>query len=168
MGSCSADAVTFRTPPEPPQTSGPLFRLTPGNSGPDVFGNVTSLGHNLIGSVDSSIVWDPSDLTGVDPHLAPLADNGGATQTMALLPGSPAINAGSNDLIPPGVTTDQRYFARIVGGVVDIGAYEANAETPSVSANWKLGSLLRQPSWSRPKPRWRALPRSGLSSASAS
>ena len=40
------------------------------------------------------------------------------------LPGSPAIDAGSNALIPSGVTTDQRGYARIVNGTVDIGAYE--------------------------------------------
>ena len=59
--------------------------------------------------------------------LAPLGNNGGPTETMALLRGSPAINAGNNALIPAGVTTDQRGvgFARIVGGTVDIGAYES-------------------------------------------
>ena len=59
--------------------------------------------------------------------LAPLAYYGGPTQTMALLPGSPAIGAGSIALIPAGVTTDQRGYARIVGGTVDIGAYEAQS-----------------------------------------
>ena len=37
---------------------------------------------------------------GVDPLLDPvgLQDHGGPTQTIALLPGSPAINAGSNEM----------------------------------------------------------------------
>ena len=43
---------------------------------------------------------------------------------MALLPGSPAINTGSNDLISSGISTDQRGYARIQDGMVDIGAYE--------------------------------------------
>ena len=43
---------------------------------------------------------------------------------MALLPGSPAIDAGNNALIPAGITTDQRGFTRIVNGTVDIGAFE--------------------------------------------
>ena len=66
-----------------------------------------------------------------DPGLGPLADNGGPTQTIALLPGSPAIDAGSNALaVDPTtgqpLTTDQRGpgFLRIVNGTVDIGAFE--------------------------------------------
>ncbi len=61
----------------------------------------------------------------IDPGLLPLADNGGPTQTHALKPGSPAINAGSN---PDGLTVDQRGFGpRAVGGVADIGAFEVGA-----------------------------------------
>src|SRR5262249_44043164 len=56
-----------------------------------------------------------------DPKLGPLADNGGPTQTMALLPGSPALNAAGPALAP---ATDQRGFAR--GAAPDIGAYEAS------------------------------------------
>ncbi len=82
-------------------------------------GAFTSRGNNLIGETDGSSGWVGSDLTGtiaspLDPLLAPLADYGGPTQTMALLPGSPAIGAGNIALIPGGITTDQRGFARIV------------------------------------------------------
>jgi uncharacterized repeat protein (TIGR01451 family) len=100
-----------------------------GTSGPDVFGTFDSLGHNLVGETDGSSGWVSSDLTGtiahpLDAQLAPLAWYGGPTETMALLEGSLAIDAGSNGLIPPGVSTDQRGFPRIVGGTVDIGAFE--------------------------------------------
>ena len=42
------------------------------------------------------------------------------------MPGSPAIDAGNNALIPGGVTTDQRGLPRIVNGTVDIGAFESD------------------------------------------
>ncbi len=86
--------------------------------------------HNLI---ETPITGGGSNtLTGTimaDPLLGPLQNNGGPTQTMALRPGSPAINAGDNALIPAGITTDQRGvpFARIAGGTVDIGAYEVQS-----------------------------------------
>ncbi len=57
-----------------------------------------------------------------DPKLGPLADNGGPTLTMALLPGSSAIDAGDTASAPP---TDQRGFPRPFGPAADIGAYEA-------------------------------------------
>ena len=59
-------------------------------------------------------------IVGQDPVIGPLADNGGDTLTHALLPGSPAINAGMTDL-----TTDQRGELRPFGVEDDIGAYEA-------------------------------------------
>jgi hypothetical protein len=59
--------------------------------------------------------------TFADPKLSPLADNGGPTLTMALLPGSPAIDAGSAVGAP---ATDQRGVARPQGPGVDIGAFE--------------------------------------------
>jgi hypothetical protein len=79
-------------------------------------------------------------IIGVNPMLAPLANNGGPTQTHALLPSSPAINGGNNALIPPGVTEDQRGvgFPRILFTIVDIGAFESltpppvNVSTPTV------------------------------------
>jgi hypothetical protein len=62
-----------------------------------------------------------------DPNLGALANNGGTTQTLALLPGSAAINA-ANDTIcaAPSVNNlDQRGFTRPQGPHCDIGAYEA-------------------------------------------
>jgi len=58
--------------------------------------------------------------------LGPLADNGGSTQTMALLPGSAAIDAGDDDACP---ITDQRGIVRPQGAHCDIGAYEAEIDT---------------------------------------
>jgi len=56
-----------------------------------------------------------------DPMLGSLANHGGPTQTMALLPGSPAINTGNNASCP---STDQRGVIRPKGAGCDIGAYE--------------------------------------------
>jgi hypothetical protein len=61
----------------------------------------------------------------IDPKLGPLQDNGGLAETMARLPGSPALNTGSN---PDGLATDQRGFGpRNAGGGVDIGAFQLGA-----------------------------------------
>lgn len=57
----------------------------------------------------------------VDPLLGPLQDNGGFTQTMALLPGSPAINAANDAKCP---VIDQRGIVRPQGSHCDIGAFE--------------------------------------------
>jgi len=59
----------------------------------------------------------------IDPMLRLLADNSGPTETHALLPGSPAINSGSN---PDGLEFDQRGepFVRVFGGAPDMGAVE--------------------------------------------
>ncbi len=95
----------------------------------DVSGVFTSQGSNLIGITTGSSGWIASDLLNVQPMLGLLADNGGLTMTHALLPGSPAINAGNNSVaIDPQtqapLTVDQRGFLRFYGGTVDIGAFE--------------------------------------------
>ena len=62
------------------------------------------------------------NLCNTNPLLDVLALNGGPTPTMRLLPGSPALNAGSN---PAGLTTDQRGAARVIGAAADMGAFES-------------------------------------------
>src|SRR5262249_4464051 len=61
-----------------------------------------------------------NDLIGGTPLLAPLGDYGGPTQTIALLPGSPAIGGGTTTGAP---ATDQRGVQR--SGHVDIGAFQS-------------------------------------------
>jgi hypothetical protein len=60
--------------------------------------------------------------------LGPLATNGGPTQTMALLPASPAIGAGDTTDAP---AYDQRGpgYPRMVNGKIDIGAFEVQPTT---------------------------------------
>jgi CSLREA domain-containing protein len=82
---------------------------------------VYSLGYNL--TDDTSCGFSATgDLVVADAMLGPLADNGGPTETHDLLPGSPAIDAGSPSCPPP--TTDQRGVTRPRGAACDIGAVE--------------------------------------------
>jgi hypothetical protein len=97
-------------------------------SGPDFFGGLSSSGYNLIANDDGGEGFAPTDILDANPNLGPLQDNGGPTLTMALLPGSPAIDAGDpNPADPP--MWDQRGpgFPRIVNGRLDIGAFEVQA-----------------------------------------
>ncbi len=84
--------------------------------------------NSLLGDVDGRVVVNGTgNISSLDPMVGPLADNGGRTATMALLPGSPAIDAGPNPVATfPGNRDDQRGngFARVFGGQVDIGAFE--------------------------------------------
>ncbi len=120
-----------------------------GNTGdaatPDMFGAISSQGNNLIGVVGTSTGWVASDLLNTPAQLGPLANNGGLTQTHALLSTSPAINAGNNCVVnascatgnpQTALTTDQRGagFTRQVGTSVDIGAVEFSATTVPVRA----------------------------------
>jgi hypothetical protein len=98
-------------------------------AGADVIGNMASAGYNLIGDPRNGAGFDrDTDILNADAMLGPLANNGGPTQTMALLPGSPAIDAGDPSIADP-PEWDQRGpgFARIVNGRIDIGAYEVQA-----------------------------------------
>ena len=88
-------------------------------------GTLISAGNNL-DSGSSCNLTATGDLSGVDPMLGTLANNGGPTQTMALLPGSPAIDQGSNVTC---ASTDQRGVSRPQGAACDIGAYELRALT---------------------------------------
>jgi hypothetical protein len=101
-------------------------------SGPDVSGSVSSSDHDLVGDgtgsnlsngVNGNQVGTPA--SPISPLIGPLQDNGGPTQTMALLPGSPALDAGDSTAL--GLpATDQRGpgFPRVVNGQMDIGAYQ--------------------------------------------
>ena len=68
----------------------------------------------------------------IDAKLGPLADNGGPTETCALLSGSPALNLGSN---PGNLPTDRAAPASCarVGGATDIGAYQVQSVVTAIS-----------------------------------
>src|SRR5262249_14494326 len=84
-----------------------------------------SLGHNLSSDVTGNLTA-LGDLPNTDPLLGPLQDNGGPTWTHALLPGSPAIDAGDNTDAPDFHQRGEG-FARIVNKTIDIGAFEVQA-----------------------------------------
>jgi Bacterial Ig-like domain (group 3) len=91
----------------------------------DIAGTVSG-SYNLIGSGGSGGLTDTNgNQVGVtDPLLGNLAENGGATETVALLPGSPAIGAGSDNIEEIAVpSTDQRGVAR-PSDSIDIGAFQ--------------------------------------------
>ncbi len=87
----------------------------------------TTLAEAPVGMPDANgnLIGDPDGMGIIDPLLGPLADNGGPTQTHALLLGSPAIDAGDPSFTPP-PDVDQRGspFARVFGGRIDMGAHE--------------------------------------------
>jgi predicted outer membrane repeat protein len=94
---------------------------------------------NLIETTGAGLASCGSSLLTSDPVLGPLQANGGPTQTMALLAGSPAINAGTNTGCP---AIDQRGIPRPQQVQCDIGAYESLAVTPFKSGGPQDGWAL--------------------------
>jgi cysteine-rich repeat protein/predicted outer membrane repeat protein len=97
--------------------------------GPNCDGFINSNGYNIVSNTaDCTGITDGTkhDHVGDDPLLDPLGlkNNGGPTRTIALLAGSPAINAGDDASCRP---IDQRGLSRPQGAHCDIGAYEKGA-----------------------------------------
>ncbi len=129
-------------------TVGPVLNIRnsiiAGNSsptGPDISGTVNSQDYNLLGSTSGATFTGTTthNIINPNPNLGALANNGGPTQTMLPLPGSPAVDAGNVSNLPPdtfdlnnnGNTTeplpvDQRGFPRVININFDIGAVEVN------------------------------------------
>jgi hypothetical protein len=102
-----------------PDVTGPVLATSAYNiigNGAGSTGLINGTNGNQVGTTASPI----------DPRLGPLQNNGGPTLTMALLPGSPAIDAGNNSNAQ---AYDQRGFARVVGSAIDIGAFEVQPGT---------------------------------------
>ena len=119
--------------------------IVAGNASGDIGGTVTGT-NNLTGIGGSGGLVDgkAGNIVGVaNPGLSPLGSYGGPTQTVALLPGSPAIDAGTGAL-----ATDQRGLGRV--GPVDIGAFESQgfqiALAPgNMPQSAKIGNAFAQP-----------------------
>ena len=104
------------------------------NSPTNIDGTITSQGYNVSSDNGSGNLTGPGDQINIDPLLGPLQDNGGQTFTQALLAGSPAIDAGDPNFVPP-PDYDQRGpgHDRVVNGRIDIGAFEVQIVTPTVT-----------------------------------
>ena len=113
-----------------------------GSLAPDCAGTLTTGGHNLIQSTAGCTLSGTAtgDITGTAALLGPLQDNGGPTWTQALLPGSPALDAGSPAAPGSGAgaceAADQRGIARPQGLACDIGAYEAAGPSPTATVQF--------------------------------
>ncbi len=101
-----------------------IIAVNTASNGADVLGNLGSQGYNLLGSTQGASGWVSTDLLNANPLLGSLRNNGGPTQTMSLLAGSPALDAG--DPTQANVP-DQRGVPRTSG--VNIGAFQASATT---------------------------------------
>jgi CSLREA domain-containing protein len=106
-------------------------------------GTIVSLGHNLSndaaggpgGSAPGGFLNAAGDIRNTDPQLGSLVNNGGPTQTYALLPGSAAINAGDDAFAPK---LDQRGYVRL--GVSDIGAFEFGGTPVRITSITRLAN----------------------------
>jgi hypothetical protein len=137
-GTLAVTNSTFSGNLAPPAQGGAIFNaaqatvgdavLNAGTSGGTIFNNggtVTSIGYNLASDDGGGVLTGPGDQINTDPMLGPLQDNGGPTFTHALLPGSPAINAGDPNFTPPPFF-DQRgpRYHRVFNGRIDVGSFE--------------------------------------------
>lgn len=109
----------------------------------DCSGNIYPIGANIIGESGCQILYgeEAGIVLQVDPLLGALADNGGKVKTMALLPGSPAIDGAveitdvSSDMVwVYNPAQDARQIHRPQGATRDIGAYEVVLESHSFIA----------------------------------
>lgn len=114
------------------------------------FASIVSRGYNLTNDVTNTFLTQATDILNANPQLGPLQNNGGSTQTHALLFGSPAIDKGNSS----GVATDQRGVGRPVddlllanatgGNGADIGAFERTAPAVVSAASFKENPFAQE------------------------
>lgn len=92
------------------------------NAAPDISGAVHA-DYTLIEDATGATITGGNNITGSDPQLGVLQNNGGLTETMLPAGGSPVIDAGDPAFTPP-PATDQRGLPRVVGGALDMGSVE--------------------------------------------
>jgi hypothetical protein len=122
--------------------------LATSGSGGNCSGTITDAGYNISDDLSCGFSATGSH-DSTDPKLDPagLSNNGGPTETIALLDGSPAIDAipladcTDQASLPNPIITDQRLFPRPDAGEAncDIGAYESqdSAIIPFIPISWR-------------------------------
>ena len=144
-------------------------------AGPDVFlfGGSVATNYCLIGNTARSGISIGGRTGNINPTgslgLGPLGKNGGPTETIALLPGSPAIAKGKVSLAVKAkgqaLATDQRGLPRIFNGTVDMGAYQMqpavdSAPSEFVRPNGEVDVVVQGPNnsldyyWATPGSAW--------------
>jgi CSLREA domain-containing protein len=115
------------------------------NSGGNCFGVINNGGSNLDSGATCGWGSNFGSMSNTDPMLGPLANNGGPTQTMKLLAGSPAIDKGNAGFCSaaPVSGVDQRGVMRPLGAACDIGAYEYNTFADVPLNYWALNFIER-------------------------
>ena len=112
------------------------------NAGSNCGGPITDGGYNVDDDGTCGLTLATGSLPNTDPLLDPdgLQDNGGPTETVALLPDSPAVDLVADDACPP-PQTDQRGIERPQGEACDSGAYELvqGPPRPQTKADCKRG-----------------------------
>lgn len=101
------------------------------NPAPLPFESFTDGGYNTDSGTSCGFSEDTGSISNTDPLLDPagLQDNGGPTETIALLPDSPAVDLGGQEVCPP-PQTDQRGVERPQGEACDSGAFELEQRPP--------------------------------------
>jgi len=136
-GGIAAPKVDTSTTPPTNGLNGSIVAGNSAKTNPDLMGTwITAFG-NLVQNVNGASFYSDGaqgapPITGISPKVGPLQNNGGHTKTLALLPGSPAIDRIGTVLIGSdticggntAITTDQRGIARPQGQACDLGAYE--------------------------------------------
>lgn len=115
-------------------------------------GSIANGGHNLQFNPNSGC--GNTAFTVGDPKLAPLANNGGFTQTREILPGSAALDAGDDTYCGTAEVNsrDQRGIARPQGPHCDIGAYEEAHPNPQPAPKPLATSITQTTVAPQPQP----------------
>jgi hypothetical protein len=147
------DVQYLSTDPTPGATvSQTILAASGSNASCSGSGTVSDAGYNLADDSTCPFSSSHGSRSSTDPQLGSLADNGGPTPTMALLSGSPAIDAVPTSAAGCSGGSDQRGVSRPQGSGCDVGAYEAGGTPPSSPPPTTTPPTTTPPTSTRPSP----------------